>query len=821
MTRTSRPLAFALLFASLACSSLPAQPQQLTATLANGQVELAWGASEGAEQYLVLRGSAGAGPLEELARTAGPVYLDASSIYGQIYYYRVQSLGTAGPSEVSSAVKVAITAAPPTALTAKVSAAGVTLTWNRANGETLGYQILSTAPGSSLVLIGTTTGTSFTDPSPAEGPTTSYFVEGLNPAGPGAPAVASVQTAPAAPQLTATAGSTSAQLSWLPVPGALTYLISRDGASLGVVAGPSYLDSGLALLSGYRYSVQSFNAAGLGGIATVQVRTGPPAPTNVLAAAADTEAIISWDVSPTVDGYRVLRADSPQGPFVPVGGGGSLFTQGSLVDAALSPYQSYWYQVIASQGGGLSTPVVVNVFSLGIAVRSVTSYVTDSGEFVKPDDLSGARAASIVAVLPGRFLASRGTSSGDLVIPFVPSNSYWLRLGSAASGYRFYDTSARSIDLSSATSGRLNLVRATASPTKLDLSLTSLDPWSSADTLELFSYGANDAVFGLEHAGSKTPAAGATALDTTLDLSSCCNLIDTAQGDQVWLLQLLGTTSDRGFPYQTLSKRGLLPGPLQIVNGGEVVLAGSLSTASTAMLSVTYLRSQFKAWAFAVNPAATSEKDLFNLQAAPAYAAHGKFTSGADLILLQTDSGTGDLALGSLSFGLPPLNWDTFLSVQSSFQVQLRAPGATNPKSVSARLTRQDQLGNFSLGAIAPVLSPARFPLVNGADAFTLRTSVGPTPVLSWSQPFAGAATSYSIGLYQISASGPDTSVTLVAQLFTQGLQVTVPDGLLAAGAAYFAVLRVHQDGVQIGQTPLRRSPSESTADLVTNIFRP
>ena len=797
--------------------------QQLRGTLANGQVQLAWFASEDAAQYLVLRGASGTGPFGEVGRAIEPAYLDTSSLYGETYFYRVQALGLGGPGKLSSAIKVPITASAPTELVAKVSPAGVALSWNRASGESQGYQIFTTVRGSTPTQIGATDGTSFLDPSPPAGPTTSYLVVGQNPAGPGVPAAVSIVTPPAAPQPVAAGATDSVLLSWPPVLGATSYLVSRDGTALLYVSGTYYLDTGLAILSQHSYSVRSFNEAGSGGVATVQAKTGPPAPQNVAAAAADTEAIVSWDVAPAPDGYQVLRADNPQGPFVNLSPGG-LVTQGFFVDPTLTSNQVYFYQVIATQAGGLSTPVEVSVFSQGIAVRSATTYVTEQGDRTQVDDLSGANGNLISATLPSGagVLPSLGTKGGDLVIPLVPPGGYFLRLGSASTGLRFYATSSRAIDLGRAQGGRPKLVPAQVSPTRLDLTLTGLDPWKAGDQLELFSYGANDTVFRLESAGSTAPAVGATALTTTLDLASCCFLIDSTQGDLVSVLQLVGANSDNGFVYQSLKGIAQPPGPITIADGGQAKVAGTFTQPAQQSISVNYLRSQFKSFQTAVNPAATSAPDLLGLQAAPGYAAHGNISNGADLVLLRTDSSTGDLALGSLAFAPPPPAWQQFLFVQANFLVKVMAPGATIPQLVPASISILDLPANFTLSSLGPRLSPATKPLINNtADAFMPQTKVGVTPALSWSPPALGGATSYAITLYQVSASGGQTAVALVAQLFTAATSLTVPPGLLLPGSAYLAVLSARRDTASIDLTPQLVSPSEATADLVTAVFQP
>lgn len=83
-------------------------------------------------------------------------------------------------------------------------------------------------------------------------------------AGPVSATTGGTGTPPAAPaDLTAAAtGTTSIALDWGDVAGAADYVVSRDGAEIGVTLGSNWLDTGLTPSTWYSYTVKARNAAG-------------------------------------------------------------------------------------------------------------------------------------------------------------------------------------------------------------------------------------------------------------------------------------------------------------------------------------------------------------------------------------------------------------------------------------------------------------------------------------------------------------------------------------------------------------------------------
>lgn len=81
----------------------PAGPVGVTATAANGQIQLAWQASIGATSYNLKRSTALSGPFTNiLTTTAGTNFTDASAMLGGTYYYVVSATDSFGESTNSA-----------------------------------------------------------------------------------------------------------------------------------------------------------------------------------------------------------------------------------------------------------------------------------------------------------------------------------------------------------------------------------------------------------------------------------------------------------------------------------------------------------------------------------------------------------------------------------------------------------------------------------------------------------------------------------------------------------------------------------------------
>jgi glucoamylase len=157
--------------------SVPKAPTNLTVTgTTSSTAALSWTASSGATGYKVLRGGT------QVGTSTGTTYTDTGLSASTSYAYTVEADNSAGASAASSAVTATTTAAgtapnAPTGLTVgTTTTTTVPLTWTASTTSgsyaVAGYYVLR---GGSVV--GTTTGTSYTDTGLTPGTTYAYTVK--------------------------------------------------------------------------------------------------------------------------------------------------------------------------------------------------------------------------------------------------------------------------------------------------------------------------------------------------------------------------------------------------------------------------------------------------------------------------------------------------------------------------------------------------------------------------------------------------------------------------------------------------------------------
>jgi rhamnogalacturonan endolyase len=245
---------------------VPVAPASVTAEAGQGRILVLWPVVPGATSYEVLRSTSPTTGFTSVASgLAGPVagsdtsyatYIDATAANGTPYYYQVVSVnpvGKSNPSPSSAAATAALTlpSTPPAAPQGlAVTSSGdhhVSLTWNASPGAN-SYSVWRTTlyPDGvggfcslrTINLTDWTASTSFTDNSPSNGRTYSYFVKAANAAGDSSPTDA-VRGAPLPAPPAAAPGDFTAKwtdsrqgravtLNWSPVPGAVGYVIYRS-----------------------------------------------------------------------------------------------------------------------------------------------------------------------------------------------------------------------------------------------------------------------------------------------------------------------------------------------------------------------------------------------------------------------------------------------------------------------------------------------------------------------------------------------------------------------------------------------------------------
>ncbi|MDR3711036.1 MAG: fibronectin type III domain-containing protein [Capsulimonadaceae bacterium] len=351
-------------------------PAITTITGGSSQVSLTWTRPTGATSFNLYRSSTGAGgegstPYQ--SSLTALTFTDTSVSSGSKYYYYMTAVNVGGGESAASAEKNATTIAAAPTLSAPVAGNGqVALSWTETTGQIVSsYNIYrGTASGgeSSTPLASvTSTSTTYTDTTVANGTQYWYFVTAVNAGGESGhgsdqAATPSAPTTPTA--LNATGGNQQVLLTWTaPAGSPASYNIYRSLTSGGEgttayktgVSSTSYTDSGLTNNTQYFYEVTAvYSGAGESAKSTEAAAwTLCAAPTLLAATAGNGQIGLSW-TAPTggASSYDVFRGTSS-------GAETSLTTVTSTNctdSSGLANGTTYYYYVTAVNGAGVQGP---------------------------------------------------------------------------------------------------------------------------------------------------------------------------------------------------------------------------------------------------------------------------------------------------------------------------------------------------------------------------------------------------------------------------------------------------------------------------------
>ncbi len=170
--------------------TIPPAPTGLTSSAGNGQVNLSWTASSGATSYNIYRGTSSNGESSSpvASNVATTNLTDATVVNGTTYYYKVaavNSAGTSGMSNETSATPLVTPPPPPGNPTATAGFGNITIQWGPSSGATSYYLYRSTTSGGegTTAYVSGLTSTSYTDNGVTAGTTYYYKVAATNSAG--------------------------------------------------------------------------------------------------------------------------------------------------------------------------------------------------------------------------------------------------------------------------------------------------------------------------------------------------------------------------------------------------------------------------------------------------------------------------------------------------------------------------------------------------------------------------------------------------------------------------------------------------------------
>jgi fibronectin type 3 domain-containing protein len=257
----------------------PTAPPSLSATVANGQVNLTWSSASGASGYYVKRSTTSGGPYTQIATTAAANYTDSGLTNGTKYFYVVSAYNSYGQSANSSEVNATPTAPPPpaapTGLTAIAGNSQVALTWSASTGATSYNVKRSTTSGGPYTTVNSPTVTNYTNTGLTNGTNYYYVVSAVSASGESANSsqVNATPAAPATPPATptglqATGGNAQVGLTWTASAGVTSYHVKRSttsGSGYIQIAAPTtanYTDASVVNGTAYFYVVSALNSVG-------------------------------------------------------------------------------------------------------------------------------------------------------------------------------------------------------------------------------------------------------------------------------------------------------------------------------------------------------------------------------------------------------------------------------------------------------------------------------------------------------------------------------------------------------------------------------
>lgn len=382
---------------------------------------------------------------------------------------------------------------PPTGFSATYAAPNINLSWTAVAGATY-YVLQRSSDGTNFTALPLTSnfsGTSYSDTSIQPAVTYTYRLQAANSAGSSAFVNSTpITTPPAAPaSLTATAASsTSINLSWAASSGATGYTLERQTGSSSFAAltpgpsgtGTSFSDNTVVAGTTYTYRIKATNAGGSSNpmvsnaVTTPGTQQPPSSPTNFAAGSPTVSSLtLTWTAPAGATGYILKRStDNTNFSVVSPAPTGSPYTDNSLAAST-----KYYYQLVATNAAGSSSPATAN--------GTTSSAATVPGS---PGNFSGTLVTGTSSVITLTWTAP---TSGSPVTSYTLERSTnggttytTLSTGLTPSTLSYADLSANGISSGVSATYRLTAVGSGGSGTPVTTSLSSLPALCNSSVLD-------------------------------------------------------------------------------------------------------------------------------------------------------------------------------------------------------------------------------------------------------------------------------------------------------------------------------------------------
>ena len=306
---------------------------------------------------------------------------------GSDYQFEVRALNAnalqSDPSDVAQTFTYAST--PGSVSDPITTSSSVILNWADAPGET-GFSVERSLDDTNWSQIASTAQgvTTYIDPSVSPGTAYFYRIRSLNAAGQSDPSSEIIaMTATLAPDTVNSSATTAVGtlLHWDDLAGEAGFVVlkSTDGGNtfsqLGITAAgvTSYPVTGLLAGSNYQFEVESLNQAGNPSLpsSVASIVTLPAAPTSLLTSATTTAGTtLNWAAVNGATGFVLQRSTTGTGNWTTIATVPS--TTLTYTDSALASGTNYYYQLIATNGGGSSAPSTISIALTIPAVPTAT-----------------------------------------------------------------------------------------------------------------------------------------------------------------------------------------------------------------------------------------------------------------------------------------------------------------------------------------------------------------------------------------------------------------------------------------------------------------
>ncbi len=495
--------------------------------------------------------------------------------------------------------------------------------------------------------------------------------------------------------------------------------------------------------------------------------------------------------------------------------------------------------------------VAMVVASPTVTGRKVNTYVTDdlSGSGTQtanvPSDLSAHPPLAFAPNGSGGFasLSVSGNADGTFTVQDVLPGVYYLETVDDQHVQNWYVTTARDIDLSTFVIGRADVQLmddAAAANTELVLSVT--DPnfaaWHPFDDVSGYPgddvqlYSSTNGSYNLEpqydsELGTFTFPWGQTG-DAVVPIASdetvFVRLTEQAPGADG---TLYSTITDASAPTAFALTQGSSDTP---ADNSLTVSMSPLTSAQQTTVAVNWTRTACDAY----RPFG-ARTDTFNygvyIDAQPGGVGRGQLGGTPDLLVIAlagqitggvTAIAVTDLEVGNVTLGNPfPATWDVFAIPACSFTGTYTLPGAFPSTPLHANVAGNKPLSSLTGGALDIDLGPVTGLTVDGQDATADVDGAALTPVVQWTPPSLGTATSYTVKVKAMSLDANNHTVLQdVASIRTTAPTLVMPPGILVAGTSYALLLTAYYTGdVDREKYPDTPAMPNAIADLWSGII--